>query len=96
MISDFIVPINKKERIDKRYDFSDIDNLYEAFLLIVNITQLNDNESYFLGGVDIYDKSKTIQKLIEKIMKFFQILLILVKIYLIFLFLNFIFTKMEH
>ena len=66
IITDFIVAINKKERIDKRYDFSDIDYLHEAFLLIINITQLNDNESYFLGGIDIYDESKTIQKLIEK------------------------------
>ena len=66
IISDFIVALNKKERIDKRYDFSEIDYLYEAFLLIINITQLNGNESYFLGGIDIYDESKTIQKLIEK------------------------------
>jgi len=66
IISDFIVALSKKERIDKRYDFSDIDYLYEAFLLIINITQLNGNESYFLGGLDIYDESKTIPKLIEK------------------------------
>ena len=66
IISDFIVTFNKKERIDKRFDFSDIDYLYEAFLLIINITQLNGNESYFLGGINIYDESKTIPKLIEK------------------------------
>ena len=65
IINDFIVALNKKERIDKRYDFSDIDYLYEAFLLIINFTQLNGNESYFLGGIDIYDESKTIEKLIE-------------------------------
>ena len=72
IISDFIVALNKKERIDKRYDFSDIDYIYEAFLLIINITQLNGNESYFLGGLDIYDESKTIQKLIEKNNEIFQ------------------------
>lgn len=65
IIDDFIVALNKKERIDKRYDFSDIDYLYEAFLLIINITQLNGNESFFLGGIDIYDESKTMKKLIE-------------------------------
>lgn len=65
LISDFIVALNKKERIDKRYDFSDIDYLYEVFLLIINITQLNGNESFFLGGIDIYDESKTLEKLIE-------------------------------
>ena len=43
IISDFIVALSKKERIDKRYDFSDIDYIYEAFLLIINITQLNVN-----------------------------------------------------
>ena len=65
IINDFIVALNRKERIDKRYDFSDIDYLYEAFLLIINITQLNGNESFFLGGIDIYDESKTMKKLIE-------------------------------
>ena len=66
IISDFIVALSKKERIDKRYDFSDIDYIYEAFLLIINITQLNGNESYFLGGLDIYDESKTIQTKINR------------------------------
>ncbi len=77
IISDFIVVLNKKERIDKRYDFSDIDYVYEAFLLIINITQLNGNESFFLGGIDIYDESKTLEKLIEINNEIF---LILVKI----------------
>ena len=65
ILTDFIVALNKKTKIDKRYDLSDIDYIYETFLLIINITLLNETDSLFLGGLNIYDDSKTIQDLIE-------------------------------
>jgi hypothetical protein len=71
IITDFIVALNKKERIDKRFDFSNIDYLYEAFLLIINITQLNENGTLFLGGINIYDESKSMKELIRMNNKIF-------------------------
>ena len=65
ILTDFIVALNKKTKIDKRYDLSDIDYIYETFLLIINITLLNETDSLFLGGLNIYNESKTIQDLIE-------------------------------
>ena len=65
ILTDFIVALNKKTRIDKRYDFNEIDYLYEAFLLIINITQLNETDSMYLGGLNIYDESKTIDDLLK-------------------------------
>ena len=61
IITDFIVALNKKTKI---HDLRDIDYLYENFLLIINITQFNETDSLYLGGINIYDESKTIQDLI--------------------------------
>ena len=53
IITDFIVAVNKKDKIDKFYDFNEIDYLYESFLLIINITEYNETDSVYLGGMNI-------------------------------------------
>ena len=65
ILTDFIVALNKKTRIDKIYDLNEIDYLYEAFLLILNITKINETDSIYLGGLNIYDESKTIYDLLK-------------------------------
>lgn len=60
--TDFIVGINSKKRM--RY-FGEIDYLYESLLLILNITSTNKTDSNYLGGIDIYDETKSIEELIE-------------------------------
>ena len=62
IITDFIVAINKKHIIS---NFNKLDYLYETFILIINITELNDTDSVSLGGIDIYDDSKSIDDLIN-------------------------------
>ena len=62
IITDFIVAINKKSLIST---FNKLDYLYETFILIINITELNNTDSIFLGGIDIYDDSKSIDDLIN-------------------------------
>ena len=42
-----------------------IDYLYEAFILIINIKRSNDADSISLGGIDIYDDSKTYDDLLN-------------------------------
>lgn len=64
--TDFIVGLNKKERLDKIYDFNNIDYLYESYILIINITYLNETDSTYLGGLNIYDEPKSLEELIEK------------------------------
>lgn len=61
ILTDFIVGINKKNSVDKNYDLNQKDYLYEAFLLIINCTQLNETDTAYLGGINIYDDSKTIE-----------------------------------
>ena len=63
--TDFIVGLNKKERLDKIYDFNNIDYLYEAYILILNITHSNETDSIYLGGFNIYDEEKSLEDLIE-------------------------------
>ena len=46
-------------------DFNRLDYLYETFILIINIIELNDTDSVSLGGIDIYDDSKSIDDLIN-------------------------------
>ena len=72
IVTDFIVAINKKNKIDKIYDFNEIDYLYESYLLILNITELNETDSVYLGGINIYDESKSINDLIKKNNEFFS------------------------
>ena len=69
IITDFIVAINKKNIISI---FNKIDYLYESFILIINLTELNDTDSVFLGGIDIYDDSKSIDDLIKNNEDFFN------------------------
>ena len=63
--TDFIVGLNKKERLDKIYDFNNIDYLYESFILILNITHSNETDSTFLGGLNIYDEANSLEDLME-------------------------------
>ena len=63
--TEFIVGLNKKERLDKIYDFNNIDYLYEAYILILNITHSNETDSIYLGGFNIYDEEKSLEDLIE-------------------------------
>ena len=63
--TDFIVGLNKKERLDKIYDFNNIDYLYEWYILILNITHSNETNSMYLGGLNIYDETKSLEDLIE-------------------------------
>jgi len=102
IITDFIVAINKKHIIS---NFNKLDYLYETFILIINITELNDTDSVSLGGIDIYDDSKSIDDLINNNEDLFNNTLddnnqIIIKQYKInhksmYLFLNLIFMKME-
>ena len=46
-------------------DFNRLDYLYETFILIINIIELNNTDSVSLGGIDIYDDSKSIDDLIN-------------------------------
>ena len=72
IITDFIVAVNKKDKIDKFYDFNEIDYLYESFLLIINITEFNETDSVYLGGMNIYEESKSIDDLIKNNNYLFQ------------------------
>ena len=60
--TDFIVAIYKKNIIDNH---NKIDYLYESFILIINITEKNETDLVSLGGIDIYDDSKSIDDLIN-------------------------------
>ena len=62
IITDFIVAIKTRNVIN---NFNKIDYFYESFLLIINITELNETDSVSLGGIDIYDDSKSIDDLIN-------------------------------
>ena len=59
--TDFIVALNKKIKLSY---FREIDYLYEAFLLIINISKINETNIDNLGGINIYDESKTINDLL--------------------------------
>ena len=63
--TEFIVGLNKKERLDKIYDFNNIDYLYEFYILILNITHSNETDSIYLGGLNIYDETKSLEDLLE-------------------------------
>ena len=63
--TDFIVGLNKKDRLDKIYDFNNIDYLYESYILILNITYSNETDSLYLGGLNIYDEVNSLEDLIE-------------------------------
>ena len=65
VLTDFIVGINKKTKINSIFDFSEEDYLYESFLLIVNITLINETDSINLGGLNIFDESKSAEDLIK-------------------------------
>ena len=63
--TDFIVGINKKTKINGFLDFNENDYLYESFLLIINMTLFNETNSEYLGGLNIFDKSKSAEELIK-------------------------------
>ena len=46
-------------------DFNENDYLYESFLLIINMTLFNETNSEYLGGLNIFDKSKSAEELIK-------------------------------
>ena len=59
--TDFIVALNKKTKLSY---FREIDYLYEAFLLIINISKINETHIDNLGGINIYDETKSINDLL--------------------------------
>ena len=63
--TEFIVGINKRTKINGIFDFAEEDYLYESFLLIVNMTLINETDSISLGGLDIFDESKSAEDLIK-------------------------------
>ena len=76
MIStDFIVGINKRTKINSIFDLSEADYLYESFLLIINFTEINETNSEFIGGINIFEESKSAEDLIQKNEDFFLNLL---------------------
>jgi len=60
--TDFIIALNKKTKLSY---FREIDYLYEAFLLIINISKINETHIDNLGGINIYDESKSINDLLN-------------------------------
>ena len=62
IMTDFIVAIKKSSYVINN---NRIDYLYESFILIINITEINDTDSIDLGGIDIYDETKSIDDLIN-------------------------------
>jgi len=72
MIStDFIVGINKRTKINSIFDLTEADYLYESFLLIMNLTEINETNSEFIGGINIFEESKSAEDLIKKNEDFF-------------------------
>lgn len=65
ILTDFVVGINKRTKINSIFDLSEPDYLYESFLLIINFTEINETNSEYLGGVNILDKSKSAEDLIK-------------------------------
>ena len=63
IITDLIFGINKKTKTSY---FGEIDYLYEAFLLIINMTKINETNYENLGGLNIYEESQSIDELIEE------------------------------
>ena len=63
VITDFIVGINKKTKINSFLDFKENDYLFESFLLIINLTLINETSSEYLCGLNILDKSKSAEEL---------------------------------
>ena len=62
LVTDLIVGINKKTK--KEY-LGEIDYLYEAYLLIINISKINDTNYDNLGGLNIYNESISLDELIN-------------------------------
>ena len=71
VLTDFIVGINKKTKINSIFDFKENDYLFESFLLIINLTLINDTNSQYLGGINIFDKSKSAEELTKLNNEFF-------------------------
>ena len=69
--TDFIVGINKKTKIDSIFDLAEDDYLYESFLLIINLTLINETNTEYLGGLNIFDKTKSAEELIKLNDEFF-------------------------
>ena len=65
ILTDFVVGINKRTKINSIFDLSEPDYLYESFLLIINFTEINETNSDYLGGVNILDESKSAEDLIR-------------------------------
>ena len=63
IVTDLIVGINKKTKTSY---IGDIDYIYEAYLLIINMSKINETNIDNLGGLNIYDESKSIDELIIK------------------------------
>ena len=72
ILTDFVVGINKRTKINSIFDLSEPDYLYESFLLIINFTEINETNSEYLGGVNILDESKSEENSIIKSIKFYE------------------------
>ena len=62
LVTDLIVGINKKTKTEY---LREIDYLYEAYLLIINISKINDTNYDNLGGLNIYNESISLDELIN-------------------------------
>ena len=71
ILTDFVVGINKRTKINSIFDLSEPDYLYESFLILINLTEANETNFEYLGGVNILDNSKTAEDLIQLNNEFF-------------------------
>ena len=69
--TDFVVGINKRTKINNIFDLTEPDYLYESFLLIINLTEINETNSEYLGGINIFDEAKSANELIKSNKEFF-------------------------
>lgn len=69
--TDFIIGTNKKTKINIIFDLAEDDYLCEWFLLIINLTLINETNWEYLGGLNIFDKIKSAEELIKLNDEFF-------------------------
>lgn len=65
LLTDFIVGMNKRTKMNSFFDFKENDYLYESFLLIINLTLINETSREYLGGMNIFDETKSAEELIK-------------------------------
>ena len=65
LLTDFIIAINKKININENSFIGENKYLYETYLLIINLTDSNETDSLFLGGINVYNESVKFEQLIK-------------------------------